>query len=366
MIIHGDCLEEMKKMEDNSIDFIVTDPPYALNFMGKDWDSEIPKIDVWKECLRICKPGSWMACFGGTRTFHRLTCLIEDAGWTIRDCICWLYGSGFPKSNNNFGVEGYGTALKPAWEPIILAMKPLDGTFTQNAEKWGVAGINIDECRIGLNGATKRSSQTDYPKKEDGTEDRSQHWARTGHNVEELNKGRWPSNLILDEESSKMLDEMTGNLTSGKPGIRRKPHQTNSMSGTLNLTGNLESGIGDSGGASRFFYCAKASTRERNEGLDKPSSHPTVKPLSLMRYIVKLLSPPGDPVLLDPFCGSGSTCIAALQLGIRSIGIEKNEEYCEIARKRLEYHGQANLKNRQREQRCWQETFDFEENGQEA
>ena len=147
-VIHGDCLEEMRKMESNSISAIVTDPPYGLHFMGKEWDADLPDHDIWKEALRIAKPGSFLLSFGGTRTYHRLTCAIEDAGWEIRDCLMWLYGNGFPKSHNHFGVEGYGTALKPAYEPIIMAMKKCDGTFKQNAEKWGQSGINIDGCRI--------------------------------------------------------------------------------------------------------------------------------------------------------------------------------------------------------------------------
>lgn len=341
MIIQGDCLEEMKKIEDNSIDFIVTDPPYALNFMGKDWDSEIPKIDIWKECLRICKSGSWMACFGGTRTFHRLTCLIEDAGWTIRDCLMYLYGSGFPKGKG---------CLKPAWEPIILARK--DGPNPS---------LNIEECRILIN------QKDDIHKKNPHTKNKGANeiYGDFSGGIYKIPEGRWPANLILDEESGKMLDDMTG-FSKSPSGLIKG---TKSKGGILNRAEGSRlsnSGHGDSGGASRFFYTAKASTKERNEGLDKSSCHPTVKPLSLMRYIIKLLAPQGDPILLDPFCGSGSTCIAALQLGIKSIGIEKNEEYCEIARKRLEHHGQANIKNRQREQRCWQETFDFEEDGQEA
>ena len=150
-IIHGDCLDEMRKMEANSISCIVTDPPYGLGFMGKHWDAGLPHAEIWKEALRVVKPGGFLLAFGGTRTYHRLTCAIEDAGWEIRDCLQWIYGSGFPKSHNHFGIEGYGTALKPAYEPILFCMKPCDGTFAQNAEKWGQAGINIDECRIPTN-----------------------------------------------------------------------------------------------------------------------------------------------------------------------------------------------------------------------
>jgi len=354
-IIQGDCLQVMQSMDSNSIDFIVTDPPYGLNFMAKDWDKKIPCIDIWKEALRVCKPGAWMACFGGTRTFHRLTCLIEDAGWEIRDCICWLYGSGFPKSHNKFGLEGYGTALKPAYEPIILAMKPCDGTFAQNAEKWGLAGINIDECRIG----SIRNVPASHSKDKSGIS----MMGLGKPNEEELNKhkGRWPANLILDEESAEILDEQTGISKSQQTKKNDNRYSSGIFGdGSLKSDHKPENSYNDSGGASRFFYCAKSSRRERNEGLEGMSlsenmrvnaprlseeakhsnkmqnHHPTVKPISLMRYIIKLLAPPNNPLLLDPFCGSGSTLIAAKGLGIRSIGIELNPEYCEIAKKRTQ------------------------------
>jgi DNA modification methylase len=327
-IIQGDCLNVMRTMADNSIDFIVTDPPYGISFMGKQWDNGIPPIEYWQEMLRIIKPGGNLLTFGGTRMFHRLTCLIEDSGFQIRDCLMWLYGSGFPKSHNHFGLAGYGTALKPAWEPIILAMKPCEGTFAQNAEKWGLGGINIDESRIATNDNRARINHIG-PGFFGG-------WG--AKNTESHELGRWPSNLLLDEESAAMLDRQTGNNTS------------------------------------RFFYVAKASQRERNEGLkDMPfqrggtermnnsnrrkeeigeserlkltkNSHPTVKPIALMKYLIKLLSPPGDPLLLDPFAGSGSTLVAAKALGIRSIGIDLSEEYCEIARKRIAHEIQGEFK----------------------
>lgn len=334
-IFNSDCLLHMKKMEENIVDFIVTDPPYGLKFMGKKWDHGIPGIEYWAEMLRICKPGSMLAAFGGTRTYHRLTCAIEDAGWEIRDCVMWLYGQGYPKSHNKFGLEGYGTALKPAYEPIILAMKPLDGTYAQNARKWGIGGINVDCTRIPANEVI--SGPLEYFNQNKGyhrpwKENKKLVKERKQLAYEKANKlGRWPANLILDEEAAKMLDEQ----------CKR---------------------------ASRFFYCAKASSSERNAGCEgmplkesgthgefegdgrgrqtehqpRANNHPTVKPLSLMRYIIKLLAPPGDPLLLDPFAGSGSTLCAAAQLGIRSIGIEKEQEYCEIASKRIEYYRKQN------------------------
>lgn len=321
MIIEGDCLEEMRKMVDNSIDFIVTDPPYGLHFMGKAWDGCIPAIEIWANALRICKPGAMLAAFGGSRTHHHLMMAIEGGGWQIRDCMMYLYGSGFPKSHN-FGKKlggewsGYGTALKPAYEPIILAMKPLDGTFAHNAEKWGVAGINIDESRI------QHNEECKIMKKQQNINSIIRQAGRFKETIELKINGRWPANLILDEEVAEIL-----------------------------------------GSPSRFFYCAKASSAERNNGCDelplketsckygynedrgregyispspKQNNHPTVKPIALMKYIIKLLAPPGTPTLLDPFAGSGSTLIAAKEMGINAIGIEKEGEYCEIARKRID------------------------------
>lgn len=313
MIIQGDCLLKMREMDDNSIDFVVTDPPYGLNFMGKKWDKEIPNSDIWKEALRVCKPGAMLAAFGGSRTHHHLMIALEQAGWEIRDVIMWIYGSGFPKSHN-FGKrlrgiwEPYGTSLKPAYEPIILAMKPLDGTFAENAQTWGVAGINIESSRIG-------TDNTQAPT-----------YRMTSKEISGGGFARWPANVILDEEAGEDLDKMSGI------------------------------------GASRFFYCAKASPHERNRGLDgmpivksskigefkenpgrkapkssygKQNFHPTVKPLSLMKYILTLLAPPGDPIVLDPFAGSGTTLLAAKELGIRAMGIELETEYCEIAKNRI-------------------------------
>ena len=300
-IILADCLDWMKWQAENSMDFIVTDPPYGLKFMGKEWDHGLPGVEYWEEALRICKPASMLASFGGTRTFHRLASAIEDSGWEIRDCIMWVYGSGFPKSHNNFGLEGYGTSLKPSYEPIILAMKPLDGTYKANAEKWGLGGINIDASRIETKENLGRNNLKQDGISPFGVKDNSSFGNGKSSLFDKpiIEQGRWPANLILDEEAGKLLDEQSGNS------------------------------------ASRFFYCAKASKNERNAGLDTPCSHPTVKPLSLMRYIIKLLAPPGNPILLDPFAGSGSTIVAAKELGINAIGIEKNEEYVEIARKRV-------------------------------
>jgi len=441
----SDCLEFMKEMEENSVDTIITDPPYGLEFMGKEWDKLGATLDETKkdgkddmffsgkrirygksvksmqgwhynwavEALRVAKPGATLLCFGGTRTWHRMACAIEDAGWEIRDTIAWMYGSGFPKSLNigkaidkkagkerkvigrnpnsrencdksntlyesgtvgktdiitkgNSEWEGYGTSLKPAFEPIILAMKKNDGTYANNALKHGVAGLNIDGGRIGYQsekdkkeGQSSRKSKTsnknDYTFHKGGLEgmDRSDR--------SEV-KGRFPANVILDEEAGKMLDEQSGVLKSGDllPGHKRGDGTGNSFMGG----GGIIKGKygGDKGGASRFFYCAKSSKAERNAGLEgfekkidcdrnpkldsanvpmnrsnnpKVNSHPTIKPLSLMRYLCNLTKTPTGGIILDPFAGSGSTLIAAKQVGRDYIGIEKDEEYCKIAEARI-------------------------------
>jgi DNA modification methylase len=319
-VINKDCLIAMKEMEDCSIDCILTDPPYGISFMSKSWDKNIPSLDYWKEALRICKPGAHMLCFGGTRTYHRLACAIEDADWQIRDCLMWIYGNGFPKSNNHFGSPGYGTALKPAYEPIILAMKPLEGTYKENFEKWHVAGINIDKSRIETSDIWIRKNLKD-----------SNNIIKIKKNIVQSihSKGRWPANVLFDEEASRILDEQSEN-------------------------------------ASRFFYCAKASMSERNEGCENltdceggmknssgrqlsgrknldpykkvivKNNHPTVKPVKLLEYLLKLIFPSNpNAIVLDPFCGSGSTLVAAKNLCINAIGIELDPHYCEISQARI-------------------------------
>lgn len=361
-IIHGDCLEIMKGMEENSIDCVLTDPPYGISFMDKHWDKGIPGIEFWKEALRICKPGAIMLAFGGTRTYHRLACAIEDAGWQIRDCMQWVYGSGFPKSHNHFGFEGYGTALKPAYEPILLCMKPLDGTFAHNAEKWGVAGLNIDECRINFISEKDKESATfgSIKKYDDGgcySLAGKSNVTTTHKNIKANNIGRWPANILFDEEAAAMLDEQSGISKSSDAQRNNKSRKGNSLGQEYNRIGF---GHNDSGGASRFFYCAKASASERNKGCEgmelkenedwpqsldgndkrvsnpRQNNHPTVKPVKLLEYLLKLIMPPSqDAVVLDPFMGSGSTLVAAKNLGFNAIGIEIEKDYCEIAEKRI-------------------------------
>ena len=388
----GDCLDILPTLAANSVDTIITDPPYGLSFMGKDWDHGVPGAAFWAAALRVAKPGAMLLAFGGTRTFHRLTCAIEDAGWEVRDCLMWLYGSGFPKSldiskaiDKAAGAEreqiiskwverypngpqgsscqfsqkgeastrngvpmdtlpatpaaqqwhGWGTALKPAWEPIILAMKPLDGTFANNAQRWGVAGINVDGGRIGTDGRPKREV---HPLRDDVTYGGNSYMGRIDGNslasskaVGETTVGRWPANLLLDEAAARALDAQAGERPSG--GKKGGYGPGAAYGGMWSQSGPRPCGLthGDTGGASRFFYVAKASRGERGEG----NGHPTVKPLALMRYLCKLTATPTGGVVLDPFMGSGTTGIAALQEGRAFIGIEKEPEYVEIARRRI-------------------------------
>ena len=374
-LLHGDNREQLKHLADNSIDSIVCDPPYELGFMGKRWDSTGIAYDltVWAECLRVLKPGGHLIAFGGTRTYHRMTVAIEDAGFEIRDCIMYLYGSGFPKSldvskalDKQAGAErevvgpnkfshlngkenltcygaasrpnetapatdlakqwhGYGTALKPAVEPAVLARKPLIGTVADNVTTWGTGAINIDGCRVG---------------------DAS---------------GRWPANVILDEDAGEALDAQSGERKSAGLYRNIKTVETQSIVYQENMPWTYKNTYAnETGGASRFFYTAKASKAEREAGLEgmevKPAGgmqgrqdgslegepvhranhHPTVKPIALMRYLVRLVTPKGGTVL-DPFMGSGSTGCAAMCEGVDFVGIELSEEYLEIARRRIEY-----------------------------
>jgi site-specific DNA-methyltransferase (adenine-specific) len=319
-LILGDCLEVMRGMEPNSIDSIVTDPPYGFSFMNKDWDYGIPNHRYWGEAYRIAKPGCHLLAFGGTRTFHRLTCAIEDSGWQIRDCLMWVYGSGFPKSHNLKGdVEGWGTALKPAWEPIILARKPLEGTVAVNAQKWGCGALNIDGSRVAHSEPIKPMKAQAHGDLVYGQSGR--HWPTT----ELKPSGRWPANLIHDG-SEEVMELFPNSKSTNTPRVNNRP-----LSNAFGkYSPDVTYGFSDSGSAARFFYCAKASRKERGED----NKHPTVKPLALMRYLCRLVTPP-DGVVLDPFMGSGTTGIAAKQEGFDFIGIEQNQEYLEIAKKRI-------------------------------
>jgi DNA modification methylase len=316
----GDCLELLTLYADNSIDSIVTDPPYGLSFMGKKWDYDVPSVEIWKECLRVLKPGGHLLSFSSARTYHRMTCNVEDAGFEIRDQLMWVYGSGFPKNHNvgkyihklktdgccrevkNKGVgntngkffvagkhldnreetpsdnewEGWGTALKPAHEPIVLARKPFKQSVAKNVLEHGTGAINIDGCRV--------------PSDEPITINTFDNGAKPfGDAVGEpytsrQSEGRFPANFIhngIDEEWS------------------------------------------------HYFYCPKANKKERGD-----NNHPTVKPINLMTYLCRLITPPGGTVL-DPFMGSGSTGIASVKEGFQFIGIELDPEYLQIAKHRI-------------------------------
>ncbi len=382
-VITGDCLSVLSTLDADSVDAIVTDPPYHLTtgkkggsgpastnlespygrarigtgFMGKAWDGgDVAfRAETWEAALRVAKPGAHLVAFGGTRTFHRLTCAIEDAGWEIRDCLSWLYGSGFPKSHN--GPWG-GTALKPAWEPIILARKPLSGTVASNHAEHGTGALNIDGCRIEANQRPHIESKSERSVSTFGNGLNGSRFAG------KTDTGRWPANVVLDEDAAAMLDEAVPDAGS----TLKHSYPDQRGAGGNGIYGAYSRGTttthADTGGASRFFYTAKASRSERNAGLDGmperrvihqaqtlnngsgelrngdglPSAtknhHPTVKPLDLMQWLCRLVTPKGG-LILDPFTGSGSTGRAAIAEGFRFLGIELSEEYAAIARARI-------------------------------
>jgi DNA modification methylase len=434
----------LRLLPDNSIDSIITDPPYGLSFMGKEWDYDVPSVEVWKECLRVAKPGAILLCFAGTRTYHRMAVGIEDAGWEIRDCIMWVYGSGFPKSldiskaidaetcreflTDKFGRpptreefkaawakwrevvatvkkkpsassdcnegwvrpwaenkttmeitapasdlarlwNGWGTALKPACEPICVAMKPLDGTFAQNAEKWGVAGLWIDGGRVETEDIIQGSGKGFLSGKGFGN---IGHGNKTDSNNGQHSLGRFPANLIHDgsEEVARLFPE-TGDTRPAKATMRGEKCGSGKQGmfvGSLATTGYI-----DSGSAARFFYCAKASKAERNMGCEglplklkqtqmrsangtgeknfeggfqdqiMHNNHPTVKPLALMEYLCKLTKTPTGGIVLDPYFGSGTTGLACIRTGRQFVGIEREPEYSEIAKARISSAGQDEI-----------------------
>ena len=410
-LYQGSMLDMLEVIEPNSIDSIVTDPPYELNFMGKGWDNSgiAFQPDTWQKCYEVLKPGGYLLAFGGSRTFHRIACAIEDAGFEIRDTIMWLYGSGFPKSlniglsidkkkglkskvvgNGKSGVSsrayqseetttagsyeikeaqnewnGWGTALKPSFEPIIVARKPFKGSLVDNVIEYGVGGINIDECRVETNGELIDNHNTKGIPFMRNSEDYKEN-SRT-----KLNIGRFPANTILTYDETD-FDEVCG----GFPNTKSTPRTpTKGGTGGIGQATNFQRGsetsnFNDSGSASRYFYCAKASKKDRDEGLDefedkkfystlntkngsgerldggttpiRKNTHPTVKPTDLMQYLVRLVSPNGATIL-DPFNGSGSTGKAVMyenkerNKNYKYIGIELTEEYLPIAKARIEY-----------------------------
>lgn len=340
----------MRDMAPDSVDAIVTDPPYGLSFMGKNWDHGVPGEAFWREALRVAKPGAYLLAFGGTRTYHRLACAIEDAGWEVRDCVMWVYGSGFPKSmdvskaidrTNGTATQeavewyGWGTCLKPAWEPIIVARKPLEGTVAANVLKYGTGAINIDACRVptedNLNGGAYCKDGNRGNLSGDNRDDKGAGMFAPGKTTEEdfvQPSGRWPANLIHDGSEDVMEcfpDNVKGGTWNRTDGAR--PFNNEGKPTNYKSAGSDKS----VGSAARFFYCAKASRADRGEGND----HPTVKPIALMKYLVKLVCRQGGTVL-DPFCGSGTTGIAAVELGDSFIGIERDGHYFSIAKSRVE------------------------------
>lgn len=396
-LINDDCIEAMKQMLDNSVDSVVTDPPYGISFMGKAWDNAAimskavagkdhtqttdrsgsmhagsydtsnkgnKAFEQWTymwavEAFRVLKPGGQLISFASPRTYHRMASGIEDAGFEIRDQIMWLFGSGFPKSLNlKDEWDGWGTALKPAHEPMVLARKPLIGTVVNNVLKYGTGALNINDSRV-REGREKTQAQGKYVGSEVAIVGQ-----REGGKIYPQNLGRWPANIIHDG-SDEVLELFPNTKATGNgkvSGFRKGGASENSVG----LAGVKKSadGFSDSGSAARFFYCAKAATKDRNEGLDgfavkqqdesrkegnpggdnprnrglhqRANHHPTVKPTELMKYLVKLITPPNGTVL-DPFMGSGSTGKACAYEGFDFIGIDQSSEYVEIAKARINY-----------------------------
>jgi site-specific DNA-methyltransferase (adenine-specific) len=368
-VFNDDCLNVLREMPDNSVDSIVSDPPYGISFMAKKWDYDVPSVEVWKEVLRVLKPGghSLIAC--GTRTQHRMVCNIEDAGFEIRDVVSWIYGSGFPKSLNIHKKDeqcpdGWGTALKPSVEFFTLCRKPLsESTVAKNVLKWGTGGINIDGCRVGKAIKPTQSGMQRFREYSDKNTGQSRPKMQATTPKEQ---GRFPANLIHDG-SQEVLDLFPETKSAGKARAGGWADQ-DGKGGLLGVGNHQGNGMryGDNGGsASRFFYCPKASKKDRDEGLEgfeekesagmagnmvdgqrlagdgtpiktpiRKNTHPTVKPTALMAYLCRLITPTGG-VVLDPYMGSGSTGKAAVREGFSFVGIELDPDYYEICKARI-------------------------------
>ena len=404
-VYNGDCLEVMDKIDKCSVDSVVTDPPYHLTsivkrfgkegsapaqfgtdgafaraskgFMGKEWDGgDIAfQVETWRKCYELLKPGGHLIAFSGSRTYHRMAVAIEDAGFEIRDQCIWLYGSGFPKSHNV--GNGWGTALKPAHEPMVLARKPLsEKSVAQNVDKFGTGAINIDACRI--EGEVKHpDTMPDFrdqgeqskaaigvDKLSFGQTSNAKRKQLSDSDLLDNQTGRWPSNVMHD--GSEQIQEIFPETSSSEVS-RERTHYGIWTAGELADTEQFMPAYGDQGNASRYFYCAKTSKDERNSGLHgfetkmmgmsggaqsvgegydkgqdiglnkviaRKNTHPTVKPVELMRYLVRLVTPKGG-LVLDPFMGSGSTGMGAREEDFKFVGIEKEEEYYEIAKARI-------------------------------
>ncbi|HBW8161177.1 TPA: site-specific DNA-methyltransferase [Klebsiella pneumoniae] len=358
----GRCEEVLKTLPDNSVDAIVTDPPYGLSFMNQKWDYDVPTVDQWRECLRVLKPGGHLLAFGGSRTYHRLVVNAEDAGFEIRDQILWIYGSGFPKSHNLDGdFDGWGTALKPAHEPIVMARKPFKQTVSANMNEHGTGAINIDACRIPTDEAINGGAGGLLSHQRDGTEPVADY--------EQAPEGRWPANIIHDgsEAVVSAFPDAKGQQGDLKETGRARPSQ--GRYGDMAPPKAHAARVESEKSAARFFYCAKVKPKERDEGLERfiatsasdmtggrkegsvgindpragagrtngaKNNHPTVKPIALMSYLCRLITPPGGTVL-DPWMGSGSTGRAAIEEGFNFIGIDLNPDYVTIASARIAY-----------------------------
>lgn len=300
-LLNGDCLDVMRGLETNSVDSIVTDPPYGLSFMGKKWDYEVPSVAIWEEALRVLKPGGFLLSFSGTRTYHRMVVNIEDAGFEIRDQLGWLYGSGMPKTMDlgkavhaidpTLNYEGWGTALKPAFEPICMARKPFKGTLTKNVIEHGVGGLNIDASRVpGENPSIARRESA----RKSGNA--PSHPTEYTHTIND----RTSPEVYMAERSAELLGRFPSNILHD---------------GSQEVVDALPEGV------SRFFYHAKAGKSDRDG-----STHPTVKPVALMAYLVNMVTPKGG-LTLDPFAGSGTTGQGALDVGANAVLIERDESY---------------------------------------
>lgn len=431
-ILHGDCRAKLAEMEAASVHAIVTDPPYELGFMGKAWDGSgiAYDVEVWRQCLRVLKPGGHLLAFGGARTYHRLACAVEDAGFEIRDQIMWLYGSGFPKSYNvsvaidraagaerevvaarqgvtktfNVGARealkerppitapntaaaaaaaaaGWGTALKPAHEPIVVARKPFKGTVADNFVTHGTGALNIDASRIEwASQEDKAAAAAAEQRSRQGVERSYDGWGMqqqelTAEEYAARSPGRWPANVAHDG-SEEVVALFPEDAPSGGHISRRMAPKSKNCFGDLGCPPEERVGFPDSGSAARFFYCSKATKEDREAGLEwldarahaqsggaqqalangedyeaaqgiglncvkhVRNHHPTVKPVALMQWLCRLVTPK-EGIVLDPFMGSGSTGKAALREGFSFVGIELQAEYIEIAKRRI--HSDAPL-----------------------
>ena len=382
-LYEGKMQDVLPTLEEKSIDSIVCDPPYEINFMQNGWDNSSVAFqkETWQHCFRVLKPGGYLLAFGGTRTYHRIACAIEDAGFEIRDCIMYLYGSGMPKGQNvglmidkKRGVDnrtgnivkgvhnsdclvnvassckpiyeerqaqneyaGYNTALKPAYEPVIVARKPVEGTVVENILKYGVGAMNIDECRVGISGAVRKINI------KHNSQSKNCGFGCNGELID-INKGRYPANVITDGS-----DEVAANMPINESHYSSPNHEPcKNQNSTVKITSiNYKSGgfhFEDNGSACRYFYTSKTSSKDRDEGLDifednapRKNIHPTVKPTTLMQYLVRLVTPKGGTVL-DPFMGSGSTGKATMfenrerNANYKFIGVEMTEKYLPICK----------------------------------